>query len=118
MVKTQRRKKTNQNVTKRNPMLIKTKSLVTKCPVNFKPFEEEFSKTIPQNQLIKSNEQKKSQFVKEVTARFAPKNIQPNNDFYDYINYGWLKNVSLEKQQEYIVQVDDFRLAQDKVYHE
>ena len=64
MVKTQRRKKTNQNVTKRNPMLIKTKSLVTKCPVNFKPFEEEFSKTIPQNQLIKSNEQKKKPICK------------------------------------------------------
>jgi putative endopeptidase len=118
MVKTQRRKITNHNVTKRSPLLIKTRSLDTKCPVNFKPFEEEFSKTIPQSQLIKSNEQKKSQFVKEVTARFTPKNIQPNNDFYDYINYGWLKNVSLEKQQDYIVQVDDFRLAQDKVYHE
>ena len=60
MVKTQRRKITNHNVTKRSPLLIKTRSLDTKCPVNFKPFEEEFSKTIPQSQLIKSNEQKKA----------------------------------------------------------
>jgi putative endopeptidase len=112
------RKKMSHNVTQRQPKLIKTKSLKTNCPIGFKPFEEDFSKTIPPNQLLKSNAQKKLEFVKEVTARFAPKNIQPNNDYYDYINYGWLKNVSVEKQQQYIVQVDDFRLAQDKVYHE
>jgi predicted metalloendopeptidase len=61
---------------------------------------------------------KKKEFAKELLARFSPSSIKPNNDFYDYINYLWLKNVSLEKQQKYIVQVDDFRLAQDKVYRE
>jgi len=43
--------------------------------------------------------------------------MKPNDDFYDYINYQWLKKVTLEEQQKYIVQIDDFRLAQDKVYH-
>ena len=51
-------------------------------------------------------------------SKFAPSAIKPEDDFYDYINYLWLKNVSLKKQQEYIVQVDDFRLTQDKVYHQ
>ena len=57
-------------------------------------------------------------FVKQLLSKFAPHSIKPENDFYDYINYQWLKNVSLEDQQKYIVQIDDFRLAQDKVYHE
>ncbi len=66
----------------------------------------------------KTNRAKKHEFVRELTAKFAPKAIQPTQDFYSYINYLWLKNISLEKQQQYIVQIDDFRLAQDKVYHQ
>ena len=50
--------------------------------------------------------------------KFAPHSIKPEDDFYDYINYQWLKNVSVEQQQKYIVQVDDFRLTQDKVYRQ
>jgi len=59
---------------------------------------------------------KKKEFAKELLSKFSPATIKPNDDFYNYINYSWLKNISLEKQQKYIVQIDDFRLAQDKVY--
>ena len=51
-------------------------------------------------------------------SKFAPNSIKPEDNFYDYINYQWLKDVTLEQQQKYIVQIDDFRLAQDKVYRE
>jgi putative endopeptidase len=97
-----------------------TKKLERKseCSIGLKPFEEDFSKNISKKSLIKSNSEKKKEFVKELTAKFAPHSIKPNDNFYDYINYLWLKNVSLENQQKYIVQVDDFRLAQDKVYHQ
>ena len=90
------------------------------CPVGLKPFEEKFSLTLAKNEKKLNNMEtfKKAEFAKELLSRFAPTNIKPNNDFYDYINYLWLKNVSLEKQQKYIVQVDDFRLAQDNVYKE
>jgi predicted metalloendopeptidase len=91
---------------------------VAKCPIGLKPFQAEFSKTIPINQLKKTNEQHKKEFVKELMSKFAPNAIKPEDNYYDYINYLWLKNVSLEKQQDYIVQVDDFRLTQDKVYHQ
>ncbi len=88
------------------------------CPIGLKPFEANFSKTIPANSLLVTNEEKKKEFVKELMSKFSPRSIKPNNNFYDYINYLWLKNVSLEKQQKYIVQIDDFRLVQDKVYHQ
>ena len=95
----------------------KTNNLI-KCPIGLKPFEEKFSKSTPFKQLKVTNTKRRKEFVKLLLSKFAPNSIKPNNDFYDYINYQWLKNVSLEKQQEYIVQIDDFRLAQDKVYHE
>jgi len=88
------------------------------CPISLKPFQEEFSKNLPSSALVKSNEQKTREFVKELMTKFAPSDIKPENNFYDYINYLWLKNVSLKQQQSYIVQVDDFRLVQDKVYQE
>jgi len=87
-----------------------------KCPIGLKPFEEKFSATLPKGHLKVSSNKKNKTFVKQLLSKFAPHSIKPENNFYDYINYQWLKNVSLEQQQKYIVQVDDFRLTQDKVY--
>jgi hypothetical protein len=110
--------KTNRVKNKNNITRKKKINKLNNCSISLKPFEEKFSKTIPSKQLKVSNKKKKKEFVKELFSKFSPNSIKPNNDFYDYINYQWLKNVNLEKQQEYIVQIDDFRLAQDKVYHE
>jgi putative endopeptidase len=107
MTKTAKNKKKN-NVTKKNAV----------CPIGLKKFEEDFSKNIPSNQLVNSNEQRKKEFVKELTAKFAPSKLKPEDDFYDYINYLWLKNVSKEKQLDYVVQIDDFRLTQHIVYEQ
>jgi len=45
---------------------------------------------------------------------------QPNQDFYDYVNYQWLQDQTetLKKLPKYYVEVDDFRIIQDKVYKE
>lgn len=84
--------------------------------IGLKSFEEEFSKKYSKDK--KTSSQKKKQFVKELLSKFAPNSIKPENNFYDFINYQWLKNISLDEQQKYIVQIDDFRLAQDKVYRQ
>lgn len=42
--------------------------------------------------------------------------INPANDFYSYVNRDWIRSTQLKPDQEYIVQIDDFRLAQDRVY--
>jgi putative endopeptidase len=105
------KKRTKHNSSKKN------KGIVV-CPVGLKPFEAEFSKKLPAKHLRISSAKSKKEFVKQLLGKFSPNSIKPENDFYDFINYQWLKNVSLEKQQKYIVQIDDFRLAQDKVYRE
>jgi putative endopeptidase len=49
---------------------------------------------------------------------FTPSKITAQDDFYSYINYRWIKETKLEKNQEYITQLDSFRLVQYKVYRE
>ena len=44
--------------------------------------------------------------------------ITPQNDYYSYINNVWIKDYEVKSEQKYIVQVDDFRLVQDKVFRE
>jgi predicted metalloendopeptidase len=105
MVKTKRNIKNNSNKTK-------------KCPIGLKPFMSNYL-VKHGNKLSKySKEEFQNQFTKELLSKFAPHSIKPEDDYYDYINYQWLKNITLEEQQKYIVQIDEFRLAQDKVYHE
>ena len=116
MVKT-KKKSIKRNTTKKCLKECLKDSLAL-CPIGLKSFEDDFSKTLPKGQLKKSSELQKKQFVKQLFSKFAPHSIKPEDDFYDYINYNWLKDVSLEEQQKYITQIDDFRLAQDKVYRE
>jgi putative endopeptidase len=110
MVKTQK-KRIRKNVSKKNK---KNEN----CPIGLKPFEEEFSKKLPKNHLKQSSVKKTKIFVKQLLSKFAPDSLKPKNNFYDYINYQWIKNVSLENQQKYITQIDNFRLTQHQVYEE
>jgi predicted metalloendopeptidase len=85
------------------------------CPIGLKAFQKKYQKEFKTNKLYNLSTDK---FTKLLLSKFAPSSITPENDYYSYINYKWLQEVDLKKQQKYIVQVDDFRLVQDKVYHE
>jgi putative endopeptidase len=94
---------------KRN-ILNKTKKCNDKVVIGLKPFEKTFTDT---DLAIKSQSY--------IVSKYKPiivKNISPQDNFYNYTNYLWLKKISINEQQKYIVQVDDFRLTQDKVYTE
>jgi predicted metalloendopeptidase len=110
--------KTNKKSSFKNNKTKKNNNKKELCTISLKPFEKEFSKNLPQTSLVRTNANIKKEFVKELTNKFAPDNIKPYNDYYDYINYTWMRNVALKEQQKYITQIDDFRLAQDKVYQQ
>jgi predicted metalloendopeptidase len=95
----------------------KNKHSLALCPIGLEPFEAEFSKNLSKKNL-KANQVRKAEFARQLLKKYLPNSINPQNDFYDYINYTWLKDVTVKQTQKYIVQVDDFRLTQDKVYHE
>ena len=121
MVKTNKTKKylpkKYDNRTKKINYKLSANELILKkdCLVGLKPFEKIYQKEFKTNKLYNLSNRK---FTKLLLSNFAPSFIQPQNDYYSYINYKWLQNVELKKQQEYIVQIDDFRLIQDKVYYE
>ena len=48
------------------------------------------------------------------------KDYNPSEDYYDYVNHGWLEEQTkkIKEDPKYYVEVDDFRVVQDKVYDE
>ena len=91
-------------------------SIDPKC-VSLKPFQAKFEKQFSKS-LVKSNQTYKKKIAKQLLQKFAPTRLTPNNDFYNYINYTWLQKLEITDKQKYIVQFDDFRLTQDRVYQE
>ena len=86
--------------------------------VNLEPFQKDINHNFSNKQLIMTNKEVKTQFIKELLTPFSPSSIKPTSNFYDYINYLWLKNTKLSETQKYITQIDNFRLVQDKVYEQ
>ena len=118
MVKTNKNiNKPGKNLTRKINYKLKGNELILRkeCQIGLKGFENKYQKEFRSNKVYNLSTRK---FTKLLLSKFAPSTVTPNNDYYSYINYKWLKNIELEEQQKYIVQVDDFRLTQDKVYHE
>jgi putative endopeptidase len=40
------------------------------------------------------------------------------NDFYNYVNLQWMKEIVIEDEPKYYVEVDNFRIIQEKVFYE
>ena len=40
------------------------------------------------------------------------------NDFYNYVNSQWMKEIVIEDEPKYYVEVDNFRIIQEKVFYE
>jgi predicted metalloendopeptidase len=86
----------------------------------FKPFEANVEEIFKKNK-IDFNEATKNlenELILSLKTAVNDKNIKPNNDFYSYVNDIWLKKYEVNENQKYIVQVDDFRIVQDKVFRE
>jgi predicted metalloendopeptidase len=86
------------------------------CEMPFGSFEG--SITTPNSKFEKPIEEN---LVKLLNTPFAPKTVKPTNDYYTYINDEWIKKTNKELKSEkgkFYVQVDDFRIAQERVYYE
>ena len=80
---------------------------------NYEPFEKDFMTNKESNNYEK-------EIIHMINKPFTSKNMQPNNDFYDYINLNSIKDLkttykNISKKKKYYVQVDDFRIVQDRV---
>lgn len=111
-MKTKRRKITQAVTKKCRPYL---KLLCQEHANTFNRFEEEYKKTLKENKNMSDSE-----LIKLFNTPFTPTKYKAQNDYYTYINYQWLneKSKELKKSLKYYVQVDSFRVTQEKVYYE
>ena len=112
--------KKNRHKKQKTKNKTKNKTEKNKCKMTFNSyntFEDKIEKVYGDIFSSKDFNLEKT-IIKELKQAVSPSNINPRNDFYSYINERWLNKDQIEKGQEYIVQVDSFRLVQDKVYRE
>ena len=96
-------------------------AIVCKKSANtYNTFEDKIEELFKKNNIdvVSTSFNLEKQIVSELKKAVNPKGIKPNEDFYSYINDRWIIDYELKKQHQYIIQVDDFRIVQDKVYRE
>ena len=97
------------------------RNIICKNSANtYNTFEDKIDELFKKNKMdiVSTSYNLEKQIISNLKKAVNPKNVQPNEDFYSYINDRWIADYELEEEQKYIVQVDDFRLTQDKVYRE
>jgi putative endopeptidase len=109
--KTVKRKNLVSNLTEEEK-----KELCKKMPTVLEGFEDQFEKD-HKDVLSKKNDVQKK-IISDLNKAISPSKFTPQNDFYSYINERWISETKIEDKFKYIVQVDDFRLTQDKVYRQ
>ena len=62
----------------------------------------------------------KSPFTKLLAIPYSVSTITPQNDYYSYVNYRWLRDTEAtsKSKEKFYAQIDDFRMAQENVYIE
>ena len=119
--------KRRKGVTKRNTTRSKSQNTLTDeqkqivCTKYFnahQSFEKDLEEKLKKQGIdIFSGKYKlEDNIIKQLKTAVSPSNINPRSDYYTYINERWLKDNKIDESQKYLVQVDDFRIVQDKVY--
>ena len=132
----------NNNNSKRNQKNVKNKTVKNTAPTMYRSlmdmskeqrdivcknyfnkydtFEDKIEETFKKNNIdfLSTNYNLEKQLLRDFKKAVSPSKINPQNDFYSYINDRWLQDYALQEGQKYIVQVDNFRITQDKVYRE
>jgi putative endopeptidase len=92
--------------------------LYCKKPLHkFVSFEDDYVKTSAYK--VQQKHSNVENYLKKMfTKPYSPITLRIQDDFYDHVNYTWLKHNKLNVEERYIVQVDNFRITQYKVYKE
>jgi predicted metalloendopeptidase len=110
---------TKKNKTKKNKTKKNINQLICEKKMHnaYNTFEDKIE--LAYGELFKSKDFNLEKIInQELKKPINIKGVRPQDDFYSYINDRWINSVSVFEKQKYIVQIDSFRLVQDKVYHE
>ena len=112
------------NSTKKNqkpPEL--TKDVLILCAkeqASNKSWEAEYQQSFAYKNLDQANRRIEKELIKMFKIPYSPSAITAKSNYYEYINHRWIAEQSsyLKKVDKFYVQIDSFRLAQEKVYIE
>ena len=96
----------------------KTKKNTTTDIVIYRTPFESFEKKLEKKELTKmnnKNELRDKEFLHFIKEK---KTIQPNQDYYSYINNYWTKDMILTKKENYLTNINDVTLIQNKVFQQ
>ena len=113
------KRNTTQKTKKNRPTQQELQVYCREAANTFNQFEPQYEIDFPERlKMGKNNVQQ--ELVKLFKTPFTPSRYTPRNDYYTYINYQWMakKSKELEIEQKYYVQIDSFRITQEKVYYE
>jgi len=84
----------------------------------FDTFEDKYEEELKKQNIdiLVRNHDLEKKTLREIHQALNTSKYNPVNDFYSYINDRWIKDIKLDESQKYIVQIDNFRLTQDKIY--
>ena len=115
-----RKRKTKTNNTKKcRPGVKELKVYCREHANTFNQFEKKYEESF-KHDLTKHHNKAEKELIKLFKTPFTPSEYKPQEDYYTYINYQWLsdKTKELKNSLKYYVQVDSFRVTQEKVYYE
>jgi putative endopeptidase len=104
MIKTTNKKNKRMNLKQIRP-----------CRETYTRFEKAYSKS---SKYLSKTKKLHRELIDLFKKRSAPEKIRPQDDFYTYINDEWIKKKIITEDQKYIVQIDSYRLTQNKVLKE
>ena len=112
--------KTKQNFSKKNKLSQNELQLLCKNHANtFNQFEEKYEKSLT-GSLTTEDANIERKLIKLFNTPFTPTKIKENDDYYTYINYQWIaeQTKKLKDKTKHYVQIDSFRIVQEKVFYE
>lgn len=112
-----KKNKIGRNVTKKcRPYL---RQLCQEHPNTFNQFEKEYEKSF-KHRLKEHHKDMEEGLIKMFKTPFTPTKYKSKDDYYTYINYQWLseKTEELKSKLKHYVQIDSFRVTQEKVFYE
>jgi len=120
-LKNKTKKKREKNIGMLQNLTQQQRDVICKISSNtYNTFEDKVEEIFKKNKIdvASTSFNLEKQVVSELKEAVNKKGIKPNQDFYSYINDRWITEYELTENQKYIIQVDDFRIVQDKVYRE
>ena len=112
--------KTRKKISKSHASTKKAKpSCDTKSANTYNQFEKEYEKS-ERYKSKKKNLGINHELMQLISMHKTPKGITAENDYFTFINYLWImqQTKTEEHTNKYYVQVDNFRITQEKVFYQ